>query len=219
MTQPDTAIYHGPVMARFLQQGRFDSLDGIAGVGQRYFHYNSELIHALAAMPFGRDVASPLINLGWAALPLLAAWCIGKVGGVQYLSLLGAAALLSLPALAANQPGQASNDIVCAALFLAPVALLLQQVTCTNRPTAVAGIAAGLALSTKLVVFVPLVVLSVGIMVIAFADAAHRGRGMVRGACALRHLLARAQLGPGGQPAPVHRDPPRADLLAAGRPD
>ena len=167
MTQPDTAIYHGPVMARFLQQGRFDSLDGIAGVGQRYFHYNSELIHALAAMPFGRDVASPLINLGWAALALLAAWCIGKVGGVQYLSLLGAAALLSLPALAANQPGQASNDIVCAALFLAAVALLLQG-ELAPMPTTVAGIAAGLALSTKLVIVVPLVVLSVGVTVVAF---------------------------------------------------
>lgn len=167
MTQPDTAIYHGPVMARFLQQGRFDSLDGIAGVGQRYFHYNSELIHALATMPFGRDVASPLLNLGWAALALLAAWCVGRVGGVQHLSLLGAAALLSLPAFAANQPGQASNDIVCAALFLAAVALLLEG-ELAPMPTTVAGIAAGLALSTKLVIAVPLVVLSVGVAVIAF---------------------------------------------------
>lgn len=167
MTHPDTLWYHQPFSARFLQRASFTGLDALGYSESRYFPFNSELVHAVATMPFGRDVLSPLVNLGWGALALLAAWCIGRRRGVGALCVLGAVVVLGVPTLAGTQPGQASNDIMGAALLLTAVALLLEGQLAT-RPTVVAGIAAGLALGTKLAVAVPVAILTVGIVVLAF---------------------------------------------------
>jgi hypothetical protein len=166
MTHPDTLWYHEPFAARFLQQGSFTGLEGLGYPESRYFPFNSELVHALATMPFGSDVLSPLVNLGWAALALLAAWCIGRRGGLGPLCLLGAVVVLSVPTLAGSQPGQASNDVAAAALLLAACALLLEG-DLAPRPTALAGIAAGLGVATKLSVVVPAAVLTIVVVVLA----------------------------------------------------
>ncbi|HUF85295.1 MAG TPA: hypothetical protein VMQ81_11970, partial [Acidimicrobiia bacterium] len=118
MTHPDTLWYHQPFAARFLQQHSFTGLEGLGYSESRYFPFNSELVHALTAMPFDRDVLSPLVNLGWAALALLAAWCVGRRRGLGPLCVLGALVVLGLPTIAGTQPGQASNDIAAAALLL-----------------------------------------------------------------------------------------------------
>jgi hypothetical protein len=64
-------------------------------------------------LPFNRDVLSPLVNLGWAALTLLAAWCIGRTRGVGALAVIGATIVLAVPVMADIEPGQASNDLMC----------------------------------------------------------------------------------------------------------
>ena len=86
---------------------------------------------------------------------------------------------MSANLLFSRQPGNANNDVVAIALFLAAIAILLN----TRRPrprrppgrrAAVAGLAAGLALGTKLTVVPPVLALTVGVIVIA--GAGDRGR-------------------------------------------
>lgn len=167
MTHADTLWYHGPYAARFVQEGRLTELTDRADVIQAYFPLNSQLLHAVAILPFDRDVLSPLINLGWAGLALLAGWCVGRRRDLGALSVLGVVVVLSLPMLAGTHPGQASNDVACAALLLAAVALLLEG-ELAPAPTAVAALAAGLAMATKVTVALPVAALTVGIIVLAF---------------------------------------------------
>jgi hypothetical protein len=163
MTNSDTLTYHGPFAVRFLQNGTFGSLAGVGGAARAVYPQNSELLHALAAVPFHRDLLSPLLNLGWATLVVLAAWCIGRRIGAGTLCVLGSAVVLGLPSLAGTQPGQASNDIICVALLVSAVALLLEA-ELTSPPAALAGAAAGLAMATKLIIAAPVAVLTVGVI-------------------------------------------------------
>jgi hypothetical protein len=166
MTHGDTLTYHGPFAARFLQVGTFGSLAGVGGTSRQFYPQNAELLHAVAALPYHRDLLSPLLNLGWAALAVLAAWCIGHRYGAGALAVLGTSVVLGLPSLAGNQPGQASNDVVCAALVVAAVALLLEG-GLEPVPVALAGVAAGLAVGTKFTTIVPVVVLTIGVVALA----------------------------------------------------
>lgn len=171
MTQPDTLWYHGPFSARFLQRGSFSGLGDLGYESARYFPFNSELLHALVAMPYDRDFLSPVVNLLFAAVTLLAAWVIGSRRGVGPVAVLAAAMVLSLPVMAGVQPGQGSNDLPCAALLLAAVALLLRS-DLEPWPTGLAAAAAGLSIGFKLTSTVPLLVLGLGVVVLAL----RRGR-------------------------------------------
>src|SRR5664279_6041709 len=75
-------------------------------------------------LAFGRDVLSPLLNLGWFIGCLAAAWCIGRPYRVAAWSLALAAIALSVPALA-DQAGEARNDVVGIFFLLAAVAVAL----------------------------------------------------------------------------------------------
>ena len=152
--------------AHFLQSASLAGVPDRADVIQAYYPLNSSLVHTLVALPFDSDILSPLVNIGWAAVAVLAAFCIGRRYRAAHLSVLGAVAVLGLPMLTATQPGQASNDVMCAGLLLAAVALLLES-ELAPVPCALAGIAAGLALGTKLTVLVPVAVLGVGVLVVA----------------------------------------------------
>src|SRR5581483_8092371 len=126
MTHPDTLWYHQPFAATFVQQHAFTGIDSLGYDAARWFPFNSQVLHALGMLAFGRDVLSPVLNLGWAALALLAGWCIAERRGAGHVGVLAVGAALSLPILTATQPGQASSDIACAAFFLAAIALLLE---------------------------------------------------------------------------------------------
>lgn len=173
MTHPDTLVYHMPDAVRFVHVGSFADLHGIGTVTQRYYPYDAELVHSLGVLAFGRDVMSPFINLGWLALALVSAWCVGRSRGLAALTMLGAAVVIGLPALSGTQPGEASNDIVCLALLLASVALLVVGEG-NATPTALAAVAAGLALATKLTVVASVIVITVGVVIYAWR--AHRAR-------------------------------------------
>ena len=60
MSQLDTLYYHGPYSVRFLQDATIGDLAGLGTAGSRLYPLNSELLHTLAAMPFGTDLLSPL---------------------------------------------------------------------------------------------------------------------------------------------------------------
>jgi len=116
--------------------------------------------------PFTETSFSPFVNLGWAALALLSAWCLGRRHRVAPLSVLGVVVVLGLPILAGTHPGQASNDLAAGALLLAAVALLIEG-GLQPGPAGFAAVAAGLALGTKLTVGAPVAVLTVGVVVLA----------------------------------------------------
>src|SRR3954452_6597541 len=145
MTAPDTLWYHGPFAARFVQEGWLTHLHFVEVEPLTAFYpANSELLHAVGIALFGsHDVLSPLLNLGFVALALLAGWCIGRPFGAAPLSMLSTSIALSLPILWGVNAGQAGNDAAGLAFFLAGAALLV------NGAAAGSGAAAGLALGTK----------------------------------------------------------------------
>jgi hypothetical protein len=171
ITQPDSLWYHATFAARFVQSGRLTGLHdtGLSDLAtplHTFLPLNGSLVQAIVMLPFGNDFLSPLVNVAFAALALLAAWCLGRRYGVTALMLLVMLLLLGVPTIAGTQPGQAANDVGSTALFLAAVALLFEG-KLAPVPTTLAGIAAGLALGTKLTVLAPLVVLTIGVVVMA----------------------------------------------------
>ena len=167
MSSSDTLSYHGPVAARFFQEGSITSLEFVySDPIIPFLPFNSELLHAVGMLLLGRDVASPFLNLGWLGLALLSAWCVGRPYGLGPASLMATCLFLASPALVTSQAGSAGNDIVAGALMLAAAALLLNG---RWRPQAVglAGVAAGLALAAKVTAIAPVAVLTIGIVLAA----------------------------------------------------
>ena len=82
---------------------------------------------------FDRDIVSPLINLGWLAVALLAAWCIGRPYGLGPQALIGASIALGSQSLVEFQAGEALNDITGVAFMLAAVALLVNGYAARRR--------------------------------------------------------------------------------------
>jgi hypothetical protein len=181
MTGFDSTWYHGPFAAGFFRSGDTWSLHFIAPQFLAWFYpANSEVVHAIGMIAFGRDILSPLLNIGWFVGCLVAAWCIGRPYRVAPWSLVLVAIALSVPALH-DQAGEARNDIVGIFFLLAAVAIALAQLERgSTRQTGTAfelgqvvvvGLAAGLAAGTKLNFLLPAAVLVVG-----FALVAPRGR-------------------------------------------
>jgi len=183
MTGFDSTWYHGPFAAGFFQSGDTWDLHFIAPQFLAWFYpANAEIFHAVGMLAFGRDLLSPLLNLGWFVGCLVACWCIGRPNKVAPWSLALGAVALSVPALA-DQAGEARNDIVGIFFLLAAVAIALNGER-DVRTALVTGLAAGLAAGTKLNFLLPAAVLVVGLAVIA-----SRGeRGRVFGAATLAAL-------------------------------
>ena len=163
MTRFDTLWYHMPFAAQFAQTG---SVTGIAFTQAdpftAYYPANSELLHAVGIIALHSDLVSPLLNLLWLAIALLAGWCVGRPWRVERLTMIATCLVLAVPVIGATQPGQAFNDIAGLAALLAAVALLV------NFPPVpamlvVCGLALGLAVGTKLTFIVPAVVIVIGI--------------------------------------------------------
>ena len=121
-------------------------------------------------LPFGADVAVPLMNLAWLALALGAAWAIGAVTGRASVGAALAAVVLALPLLAATQGGTGRVDVATIALVLSTVAVLVAR-PLTTGSAAVAGLALGLAVGAKFALL-PLA----GVMLVAVAAVLWRRR-------------------------------------------
>ncbi len=186
MTGFDSTWYHGPFAAGFFQSGDTWDLHFIAPQFLAWFYpANAEIFHATGMLAFGRDLLSPLLNLGWFAGCLVACWCIGRPYKVAPWSLALGAVALSLPVLA-DQAGEARNDIVGIFFLLAAVAIVLNAGSSDAEPddsprvrplsgmarqtanaSVVAGLAAGLAAGTKLNFLLPAAVLVLGLPLLA----------------------------------------------------
>lgn len=175
MTGFDSTWYHGPFAAGFFQGGDTWDLHFIAPQFLAWFYpANSEVFHGVGMLAFGRDVLSPLLNLGWFVGCLVACWCIGRPYRVAPWSLVLGAVGLSVAAFA-DQAGEARNDIVGTFFLLAAVALALNSRLGRGEgeralpvgALAVVGLAAGLAAGTKLNFLLPAAVLVLGLALIA----------------------------------------------------
>jgi hypothetical protein len=174
MTGFDSTWYHGPFAAGFFQSGDTWNLHFIAPQFLAWFYpANSEVLHAVGMVAFHRDLLSPLLNLGWFAGCLVAAWCIGRPYRVAPASLALAAIALSLPMLS-DQAGEARNDIAAISFLLAAVAIAVNAWSTREGERGlgvgalvVVGLAAGLAAGTKLNFLLPALVLVIGLVVVA----------------------------------------------------
>jgi hypothetical protein len=182
MTGFDSTWYHGPFAAGFFQSGDTWHLHFIAPQFLAWFYpANSEVLHAAGMLAFGRDVLSPLLNLGWFVGCLVACWAIGRPYRVAPWSLALGAIALSVPALS-DQAGEARNDIVAIFFLLAAVAVALNAWAAGEEggrrldvgALVVVGLGAGLAAGTKLNFLLPAAVLVLGLVALAPRGARRR---------------------------------------------
>jgi hypothetical protein len=185
MSNFDTLWYHMPFAAHMAQTS---SVTGIqftqADPYVAYYPANSELFHALGIEALHSDFLSPLLNLVWLLVALLAAWCLGRPWRVERLTLIAGCLVLSLPVLSGTQPGEAYNDIIGLAMLLAATALVVNALG-DRRLMVVAGLALGIAVGTKFTFVIPALVLVAGVVVCASAGS----RGRQFGALALPTAL------------------------------
>ena len=163
----DSLWYHLPWAASFAQTGnivslRFTDVEYLTP----FYPATAEMLHGLGIVLLGRDTLSPGLNLVWLALTLLAAYCIGRPRGVGAATTIGAALAMATMMMDYSQAGAAANDVVAVFFLLTAVALLM---TDAKRPAvlALAAVAAGLAVGTKLTVLAPVLALTVGVITIA----------------------------------------------------
>ncbi|MHB8658657.1 MAG: hypothetical protein ACYC91_12005 [Solirubrobacteraceae bacterium] len=189
----DSLAYHLPWAASFAQTHqiisiRYTDIEWLTG----FYPATSELIHGLGIVLMGSDLLSPGINLVWLALFLLAAWCVGQPRGLGPASMVGGAIALCPPMMFFSTAGSADSDAAAAFFVMAAVALWVNAApraehgsplkirfdahragvrelttTQTLRPIALlpGAIATGLALSVKLNVVGPALLITAGVIV------------------------------------------------------
>jgi hypothetical protein len=218
MPRDDTLHYHMPFAARFAQSGKIAPLHYTApGEAAQFVPADAELLHAVAMLPFDRDILSPFFNLGWMLLTLLAGWVIGRPRGIEAATLVATAACTLTPVMLRYQPGTGLNDITDLFLLLATVAILVQPDAPPLTRIGLAGLAAGLGIGNKLSLVAPIGLLSIAVVVLAPSGRRIRSAGswgaplaLTGGFWYLRNLVAvrnpiptlRLGIGPLHLPAP-----------------
>ena len=181
MNGVDSLWYHLPQSAVFVRTGSVIDLHFTDPYFLNwYYPAHSELLHAVPMLAFERDWLSPLLNHLFLALGLLAAWCIGRPWGLGPATLVAAAIVFASEMMLDFQPGEPFNDAMGLAFFLSAVALLTTAKNEEGGQTPVpvllmAGLAAGLAVGTKLTMLAPVAALAVGVAVLAGSGRRLRG--------------------------------------------
>lgn len=166
ITTIDSSWYHLPVASRFVQTGSTTSVrlmdsDSVTA----YFPATSSIYHAVFYLLFRSDIFSTVLNLGWLAFGLLAAWNIGNRFSVGPASVLAAAIGFASPYLVETQPGGALTDVVGMALLLAGFAIALRPGARPMAQDFLVALAAGLATGMKLTFLFPAAALCLGIVI------------------------------------------------------
>ncbi len=176
MGRADSLWYHMPLASRFAETGSTGDLYFFDPIFFASFYpANSEILHTIPILAFARDFLSPLLNMGFLALGLLASWAIGRPYGVAPAALAGGAVVLGAETMVDFQAGEALNDITGVAFLLCAAALLVNGHAARGEGSrsiafgalAVAGAAAGLAAGTKLSFLAPVALLTLAVVVIA----------------------------------------------------
>src|SRR4051794_30250729 len=127
MYYQDTTWYHMSFSGRFFQTGHIGPLHFTDPLKLAVWFYpqNSELLHGVGMITLHTDFLSPLMNLMWCALCLLAAWCVGRPFGIGGVTVLGAAVVLDSNMMVGSQAGQAPNDVAGLFFLMAALAFLV----------------------------------------------------------------------------------------------
>ena len=174
ITDYDSLNYHLTHAARFVEEGAVTGLHPVMADPFHAFHPMGQSLLAAVTMSVTRsDAAVSGFHLGWLGLLLLAAWSMGRSRGAAWTGVAVAAAVAALPAMA-TFAGTANTDQPALALCVAAAALLWRAGD-DPRVALVAGLAGGLALSTKLSAAAPVAVL----FAVAVVVGALRGRRLV----------------------------------------
>lgn len=163
MYRQDSLWYHLPTAAWFAQTGSIDGLLFTDPLKLTVWFYpaNSELLHSFGMVVLDNDLLSPLLNFGWMAVALLSAWCIGRPFGLAATTLLGGVLVVGSDMMLV-QAGNAPSDIVALACLLAAIAILANG---TDRGAlAIAALAAGLAIGSKMTMLVPVGVITIAVL-------------------------------------------------------
>ncbi len=191
MYLPNTTWHNAPFAARFVQDHQIGAVHFIDTLNLTVWFYpqNSELLHSAGVLFLGNDFLSPLINIGWMSLCLLAAWAFARPYRGGPVAVLAIALVLDANMLLLYQPGDAKNDIAGLFFLLASAAVLVNadaqsraaadsartlhsagpplQARLSNGALIVAGLAAGLALGTKLNLLAPFALLTLGVIAVS----------------------------------------------------
>ena len=144
MYYQDTTWYHMSFSGRFAQTGEVGPLqftDPLKLVAW-FYPQNSELLHGVGMVAMDTDLISPLLNLGWLAGCLLAAWCIGRPYALGAVTVLAAAVILDSEMLVDSQAGNAPNDIAGLFFLLAVIAFLVNGAATARAAPEVPGLQA-----------------------------------------------------------------------------
>ena len=141
MYYQDTTWYHMSFSARFAQTGHVGPLHFTDPLKLAAWFYpqNSELLHGIGIVFMKTDFLSPLINLMWVALCLLAAWCVGRPYAIGGVTVLGAAVVLDSNMLVGSQAGQGPNDVAGLFFLMAAIAFLVDGAASANATRLAAG--------------------------------------------------------------------------------
>jgi hypothetical protein len=191
MYLPNTTWHNAPFAARFVQDAQVGSLHmtEVLRLTVWFYPQNSELLHSAGILFLGSDFLSPLVNVGWASLCLLAAWCFGRPYGAAAAAVLALAVIIDAEVFLLYQGGDAKNDIGGLFFLLAAAAILVNADAQARAATGaartlhsggpalkpmlprgalvVAALAAGLALGTKLNLLAPFALLTLGVVFVA----------------------------------------------------
>jgi hypothetical protein len=186
----DTTWYHMPFAARFAQDASIVHLHFTDPMRLVVWFYpaTSELINGAGIILVHDDFLSPLLNLGWLSIGLLAAWCVGRPYGVAPTTLVASALVFDSGVMVFTQAGEGRNDIMAIAMLVAFVAFIINghQVRRTGSlvtgeaadegalidrgPLIMAGLAGGLAISVKLTMLAPVGAIAVAVILFNARD-------------------------------------------------
>ena len=173
----DSFMYHMPFALRFFQT---KSLLGFASndvLFQTYLHPAAgSMFHAVGMVFFGRDLLSPLINIGWLALLIVAGAAIGQRRGVAAASGLAVAVPFVGVNILLGSAGGALVETPSTALFLSGVAMLVWA-RGSRALIVLCGLAIGLGLAVKFTVAIPAIGVAIGVLVVA--DRGHRFKALL----------------------------------------
>ncbi len=127
MYLPNTTWHNAPFAARFVQDHQVGALHftEVLNLTVWFYPQNSELLHSAGVLFLGNDFLSPLINIGWMSLCLLAAWVFARPYGGGPIAVLAIALVLDANMLLLYQPGDAKNDTAGLFFLLASAAVLV----------------------------------------------------------------------------------------------
>jgi hypothetical protein len=156
----DSLWYHLPFAARFAQTGSLTGLHYVGNGPTTFYPANGELVHAVGMLLFHSDLLSPVVNIGWLALALLAGWCVGRPYGAAPGTTAAVCVIAFLPVLGGAQAGTAGTDVAVLALLVSAAALVVNGRRSLSA-VSLAALAAGLACGTKLDAWAAAVMLGV----------------------------------------------------------